>query len=131
LDRYDEALTDFNRAVELDPADDWCWYLCARGHLACDENAAARTHLDRAIETVKTSIAQSSIISVHDINLVTYRAACNDAGASELLTKLLAQKPNKWLMRECLNDLRDLATALDTALVRDLVARVEAYLLSR
>ena len=128
LGRNDEALTDSNRAIELDPTDDWGWYLSARCYLARGEKVAAETQLFRAIEMVETSTSQSGTIGINDVNLVTYRAACNDPEVSQLLTKLLAREPDKGLMGQCLNDLLGLAAALGTVAVRELVARIEAYL---
>ncbi len=128
LRRYDEALADFNRAIELDPDQDWYQYLCALTHLARGETAAAATRLAQAVELVQASLTRSSNLDADEINIITYRAAQNDPEASRLLTELLAKGPNTWLICECLDDLRDLAAAVDSALVAELVTRLESHL---
>src|SRR5918999_1680126 len=128
LRRYDEALADFNRAIELDPDQDWYQYLCALTHLARGETAAAATRLAQAVELVQASLTRSSNLDADEINIINYRAAQNDPEASRLLTELLAKGPNTWLICECLDDLRDLAAAVDSALVAELVTRLESHL---
>jgi tetratricopeptide (TPR) repeat protein len=50
MDRYDEALTDLNRAIELDPGD--AGYYAARGqaYQATGRNDEALADFDRATE---------------------------------------------------------------------------------
>jgi tetratricopeptide (TPR) repeat protein len=126
--RYDEALTDLNRAVELDTTDDWYLYLCGLTQLARGESAAAATRFDQAVQLVQASMTPSSAVGYDDVNLVTYQAARNDPEAGRLLDELLAKRPNTGLLRECLDDLHALVAVKDTALARDLVARLEAHL---
>ena len=112
--RFDEALADIDRAIGLESGD-WVlddWILFQRSLvLTCrGDDAEAATDIATAVRLVSEHLG-SAAASGHDAyNVGLYRAASGDLEqARGDLGRAIESFPDVWLMREALDDLRDLA----------------------
>ena len=111
LGRYEEALADLSRAIDLDPDDDWYRYACSRIRICRGEPVDAARNLESAIDLVTAAIQSSSSPARDLYNLAIYKAAQGDfEQASRNLQEAMEQSLDKHLIRDAIDDLRDLGS---------------------
>ena len=128
MGRYEEALADFNRAIELDPNDSWYLYQRAITRRYLDAADSWRDDLTAAV-AIATADHQKTPTDLQNLfNLALYCVAGGDAGRAEALYREgLAGQPAEGLRREAAADLEQyLALFPDDELAARLLARVTA-----
>ena len=107
MGRYEQALTDFNHAIELEPHD---WYLYYRALLYQKMGQAGQAEADliaaiqRALEEYRTNPHDWS----NTLNLAIYQLATGAAGEAErLYREAIAAGAPVHILREALRDLED------------------------
>ena len=126
LERYKEALADFNRAVVIEPKDDW--YLYQRGitRRRLDPADSWLDDLDAAV-AIATAAHQTTPTNLRNLfNLALYHVARGDAEETESLYREgMAGPPDELLRREIADDLEQYLSLLpDDALAGRMLALV-------
>ena len=120
MERYDEALADLNKAIDLDPKDkdDRLQYVLAVTHLQLDDEDRAQAALRRAIHLGTQDLAANGATLPRLCNLALYHLAAGEIGQSERLWAQALTMPGAaaYIRGVALDALRDLRTVLpDTA----------------
>ncbi|MGY5052377.1 hypothetical protein ACWDE0_43650, partial [Streptomyces sp. 900105755] len=129
MGHYDNALTDFNHAIELDPTDAWDHFEVAVA-LRLLADPREHEHWRRAVEILTAEASAGGTDAAHARGnlLVVYCALAVWDKAAEELERFLAYAPTPSRIREALQDLTDLQQTLpmDLALLQPLRQRLEA-----
>lgn len=108
MGRYEEALADFDRALELQPENDWHFYQRAITRRRLAPADALLDDLNAAIVVTATA-HQATPINL--LNLALYHVARGDAGPAETLYREgLAGQPGEALRKEAIVDLEQYQT---------------------
>ena len=109
MERYEEALEDINRAIELDPKDDWYRYLRSLIYLAFQQAVSAKADLNIAIEIAQQKHTKKTGNCENTFNLALYHlVAGNLSSAQELYQTALEQTALQTKIRNAIQDLKDL-----------------------
>jgi tetratricopeptide (TPR) repeat protein len=109
MERYEEALTDFNRAIELDPTDAWSFYRLALIRRAQGSDDDAHALLQSAIDIGRASMRTFPAEGTPALNVIVYLlAAGRYAEAETELRTTLHQELNSRDVREAIRDINEL-----------------------
>jgi len=129
MGRYDDALTDLNRAIELDPDDGWLPYQLALVYLAQGRVDDFRRHIQRAIDLEQEDARSDPEDQRAALNIMVYLAALGShAEARQQARAALMGKLGPGTIRDAIRDLREVqkATGHD---VEDLIDLFQTRLL--
>jgi tetratricopeptide (TPR) repeat protein len=109
MERYDEALADFNRAIELEPDEDWYYSNRALTYWLTGQKDQAQHDLAIAIQRAREVYQKKPQDWRNTLNLALYRLAAGEASEAErLYGEALASGASAYRVREALHDLDDL-----------------------
>ena len=112
MGRYEEALADLGRAIDLRPANDWYRYACSLTHICRGEPGEGARYLTSAIDLVMAAIESSGSPGQDLYNMAIYKAAWGDyEQANRNLQEAIKRAPDKYLIHDAIDDLRDLGSA--------------------
>jgi tetratricopeptide (TPR) repeat protein len=110
MGRFDEALADYSRAIELDPDNDWLYYLKALVFFRLSEISTAEKQLRVAIELARKAMRENDQPGNDSYNLAVYLAAAGRFDETEdQLAAALANYHNQVWISEAIDDLRNLS----------------------
>jgi tetratricopeptide (TPR) repeat protein len=108
---YEEALADLTRAIDLRPTNDWYRYACSLTHICRGEPDEGARYLTSAIDLAMAAIESSGSPGQDLYNLAIYKAALGDyEQADRNLQEAIERAPDKYLIRDAIDDLRDLSS---------------------
>jgi tetratricopeptide (TPR) repeat protein len=123
MQRYDEALADLTRSLELDSESDWGVYQRGLVLFALGDVSGFRRDIDRAIrlsEDIKNEWSNPFNLAVY------YLAIGNIIKGHEIIEHAAKSDRTKYHFTECLSDLRDLDVAIPILGLRDMIKIIEA-----
>jgi tetratricopeptide (TPR) repeat protein len=109
MERSEEAMQDFNRAIELDPKDDWSLYLRSLTSLVLYQADCASDDLVKAIQLSQQEQTKKPDNHRNTFNLAVYHlVAGNLLTALEFYQSALQQGATQTKIRDAIQDLKDL-----------------------
>ena len=113
LGRYEDALKNLDRAIELNPNNDWYFYIRALIYKALKKPDEAQAELTHAIELVKAQYQENPQDWRNTFNLALYYLASDDtSNANQLYDLALSEKVPPERISEAIRDLDDFLTLL-------------------
>ena len=107
--RYDEAIATLDRAIELDPDNDWISYQHGLCQAALGQPEQAASDFTAAIERARARLSQEPEDTVEQFNLALYLLATGQTEpALQACQAGLALDPGQFTLRDALRDLADL-----------------------
>jgi tetratricopeptide (TPR) repeat protein len=107
-DRLKRTLPDLDRAIELDPGDEWFHYQLSLVHLSLGQLAQAHSYLRNAVDQARKTIALRRAPSNHGYSIAVYLAAEGIfEEAEQEFYNALASCPDRSWELEAIDDLRD------------------------
>lgn len=111
LKRYNAALADFNRAIELEPNNDWCLYVRALAYQTLKQPKKARSDFAGAVKFAKERYKENFQDWHNTFNLALYYLAVDYAPTAEQLYRYaLSQSASLQHIQEAIRDLDDFLT---------------------
>ncbi len=107
MERYEDALRDFDRALELDPESDWKHYDRGLTYKVTGESGNAAADFTQAITLAQSDYKTNPQDWRNTLNLAVYHLAAGHTQDAERLYHEGIQAPENFI-REAITDLDDL-----------------------
>ncbi|NET62454.1 MAG: hypothetical protein F6K47_42055 [Symploca sp. SIO2E6] len=109
MERYEDALQDFDCAIELNPKSDWRLYLRSFTYLILHQTDSAKADLNKAIQIAQNKHTEKPDNCRNTFNLALYHlVAGNLSTAQEFYQTAIQQGASQFQIREAIQDLTDL-----------------------
>jgi tetratricopeptide (TPR) repeat protein len=109
MGRYDDALTDLARAIELNQDNDWSHYQRALALHYVGDTGRAADEFRSAVALVTETLKSTDYSYHYAYNIGVYSVALRDyEGARNIFTSAIIEFPNSQGIREAIHDLREL-----------------------